>query len=203
MKRPIQLLTTCGSAAVAVAASSGPCFVQPRRVASSSSTTTIDVNHNIFHHEPTVFRHRRQRSSFHHGHDMSRDSHDDEYNNDDEEEEDYDDLQTNLNKISWLPSVTLGKQPYHPSFTKSESRRESDDQDRYEAATTAPSPPPGFENIDILPVLPMNMVHGLDGFLMNNDDQDGYDTLDAISSADEISSMNYKDDYLGLGLTSM
>jgi hypothetical protein len=135
---------------------------------------------------------------------MSRDSHDDEYYNDEEEEEeeDYDDLQTNLNKISWLPSVTLGKQPYHPSFTKSESRRESDDQDRYEAATT-PSPPPGFENIDILPVLPMNMVHGLDGFLMNNDDQDGYDTLDAISSADEISSMNYKDDYLGLGLTSM
>lgn len=201
MKRPIQLLTTCGSAAAAVAAS--PCFVQPRRVASSSSTTTTDVYHNIFHHEQTVFRHRRQRSSFHHGHDMSRDSHDDEYYNDEEEEEeDYDDLQTNLNKISWLPSVTLGKQPYHPSFTKSESRRESDDQDRYEAATT-PSSPPGFENIDILPVLPMNMVHGLDGFLMNNDDQDGYDTLDAISSADEISSMNYKDDYLGLGLTSM
>ncbi len=205
MKRPIQLLTTCGSAAVAVVAA-GPCFVQPRRVASSSSSSTAstDVYHNnIFHHEPTVFRHRRQRSSFHHGHDMSRDSHDDEYNNDDEEEEDYDDLQTNLNKISWLPSVTLGKQPYHPSFTKTESRRESDDQDRYEAATTTPSPPPGFENIDILPVLPMNMVHGLDGFLMNNDDQDGYDTLDAISSADEISSMNYKDDYLGLGLTSM
>ena len=204
--RIIQLTTCC---AVVAAASSIQqhqlCFVQPSSYGKQIGASATNINHNLFG-QASVLTQKRQRSSFHRHH-MSRDNQevDENYNydDDDDDDDDYDEIKSNLNKISWLPSVKLGKQPYRP---KSESRRESDDKDRYEAAASS-STPPGFESIDILPVLPMTMVHGLDRLLDGVDDDDDDDDIESIS--EEISSMSYtggvweEEDLEEVGLSSM
>ena len=229
MKRPknkkiiIQLSTCCAVAAVTSATHPHdvrhrPCFVPSsvRRIrndrllfdGSKMRVVPSKTTDQLLGRAPSLGN-KRHRSLIRH---MSQEDEDGDYDDDDEEDY-YDDIETNLNKISWLPSVTLGKQPFKPLSKKSsESRRESANQDRYEAVSSpSSSAPPGFENIDILPVLPMKMVHGLDGFVTNNDDHDD-DTLDAIS-ADDIISMSYtadggvwdEEDFSGgeLGLSSM
>lgn len=226
MKRPnnnriiIQLSTCC--AAVAVAATHDvprPCFVSSsssRRISndkyydgSKRNLVARSPANELFHPAPSLFGYKRNRSSL--TRHMSQDDYSyQEDHDDDDDEEEYDDMEASLNKISWLPSVKLGKQPFKTPYTKSsESRRESANQDRYETISpSSSSAPPGFENIDILPVLPMKMVHGLDGLLTNNgDDHDDHD-LDAIS-ADDILSMSYnggvwdEDGLSGVGLSSM
>ncbi|KAK1747550.1 hypothetical protein QTG54_001513 [Skeletonema marinoi] len=221
MKRPnnnkiIQLSICC--AAVAVASTSydvhRPCFVSSpllrinsgRYDGSKRSSVASTPTNNLF--RPS-FGHKRHRSSLirHMGQNDNQEGYDDgDY---DEDEEDYDDMEANLNKISWLPSVKLGKQPFKPPYTKSsESRRESANQDRYETISPSSSAPPGFDNIDVLPVLPMKMVHGLDGLLTNNDDDHDDHTLDAIS-AEDIIGMSYtggvwdEEGLSGVGLSSM
>ena len=221
MKRPnnnkiIQLSTCC--AAVAVAATHHdvhrPCFVSSsssRRISNDkydgskrNSVAPTPVN-ELFRTAPS-FGYKRHRSSS-----LTRHMSQDDYQEDHDDEEEYDDMEANLNKISWLPSVKLGKQPFKAPYTKSsESRRESANQDRYEtiSSPSSSSAPPGFENIDILPVLPMKMVHGLDGLLTNNGDDHDDHALDAIS-AEDILSMSYtgglwdEDGLSGVGLSSM
>ncbi|KAL7542777.1 hypothetical protein ACHAXR_013119 [Thalassiosira sp. AJA248-18] len=102
-------------------------------------------------------------------------------NNEEEEEEDeeeyYSDMKSNLNKISWLPSVKLGKQPYKPTTRSSTSRKETVDGNSYESVegSSSSSSPPGYQNIEILPVLPMSMVHGLEGMLMDDNNNNNSD----------------------------
>ena len=210
MKRPnnnkiIQLSTCC--AAVAVASTHHhqdvhrPCFVSPstRQISTDKHCESIG-NPQLFNRMPS-FRHKRHRSSLIRH--MIQDNEGDQDREYDDEEEDYDDMEANLNKISWLPSVTLGKQPLKRTYAKkSESRRESANQDRYESISTSTSTPSGFENIDILPVLPMKMVHGLDDLLSNNND------IDHMSEED-LTSLSYSggvwdaEGISSLGLTSM
>ncbi|KAL7443751.1 hypothetical protein ACHAXM_009034 [Skeletonema potamos] len=217
-KMIMQLSTCC--AAVAVASTHHDvhrlCFVPSslRRTFSdkfdgSIRRVTASTSDQLFRRSQP-FGHKRHRSNtirF-----MSQDDSQEDYaeeDHDDDDEEDYDDMEANLNKISWLPSVKLGKQPFIPPFTKSsESRRESSNQDRYEAVTPSSSAPPGFEHIDVLPVLPMKMVHGLDGLLSTNDGDHDDHALDAISAEDMIG-MSYNggvwddEDLSGVGLSSM
>lgn len=218
MKRPnnnkmIQLSTCC--AAVAAASTHHdvhrPCFVSSssRRMGNDrnyGSNRNVLVSSTPTNHlfQPPSFGHKRHRPSLIR-HMSQDDHHEDCY---DEDEEEYDDVETNLNKISWLPSVKLGKQPFQPAYAKSsQSRRESANQDRYETISPSASTPPGFENIDILPVLPMKMVHGLDGLLATNEDADDHDDhhpLDAISAEDIMGMGGYTDGIWNEdGLTSM
>lgn len=219
MKRPnnnniIQLTTCC--AAVTVAATHyvhRPCFVpsSSRRISNDKyydgskriSVAPTPANELFL---PASFRCKRHRSSS-----LTRHLSEDDAQEDHDDEEEYDDTEANLNKISWLPSVKLGKQPFQAPYTRSsESRRESANQDRYEtlSSPSTSSAPPGFENIDILPVLPMKMVHGLDGILTNNGNDHDVHDLDAIS-AEDIMSMSYtggvwdEDGLSGVGLSSM
>ena len=219
MKRPnnnniIQLTTCC--AAVTVAATHyvhRPCFVpsSSRRISNDkyydgskrNSVAPTPANELFL---PASFRCKRHRSSS-----LTRHLSEDDAQEDHDDEEEYDDTEANLNKISWLPSVKLGKQPFQAPYTRSsESRRESANQDRYEtlSSPSTSSAPPGFENIDILPVLPMKMVHGLDGILTNNGNDHDVHDLDAIS-AEDIMSMSYtggvwdEDGLSGVGLSSM
>lgn len=97
-----------------------------------------------------------------------------------EEEEEYNDIKSYLNKISWLPSVKLGKQPFGRQAV---SRKENVDGDGYESldgsgSDTGNDAPPGYQNIEILPVLPMTMVHGLEGMLMTSDPHDDDESID-------------------------
>ena len=92
------------------------------------------------------------------------DGNEDVTNDDDTEDENNDedlyessDINVALNRISWLPSVLLGKQPHRSSSMM--IVRENDD------VTT--------QSIDILPVLPMTMVRGLEKMMMSmNSDVD-------------------------------
>jgi len=102
-----------------------------------------------------------------------------------EDEEEYNDIKSNLNKISWLPSVKLGKQPYRPGTfgRQAVSRKENVDGDGYESldgsgSDTGNDAPPGYQNIEILPVLPMTMVHGLEGMLMTSNPHDDEESID-------------------------
>ncbi|KAL7537051.1 hypothetical protein ACHAWF_005646 [Thalassiosira exigua] len=91
-----------------------------------------------------------------------------------EVEEDLDDLESDLRKISWLPSVKLGKQPYKPPFGI--SRRESVDGEGYENLEgNGSNAPPGYQSIEILPVLPMTMVHGLEGMFLDHAEEEPLD----------------------------
>mmetsp|Transcript_22620 Transcript_22620/g.48982 ORF Transcript_22620/g.48982 Transcript_22620/m.48982 type:complete len:864 (-) Transcript_22620:68-2659(-) len=120
-------------------------------------------------------------------------------NNDDNEEEDLDededefngDVKSNLDKIAWLPSVKLGKQPYKP--TKATSRKESTDGAGYiSSSINNASPPAGFQNIEILPVLPMTMVHGLEGInLTPGEDQESSMLSSKISDLDREEGSGY------------
>ena len=222
MKRPnnnkiIQLSTCCAAVAVATTHHDvhRPCFVS-----SSSRRTSNDRNYGSNRHSvsstPTnhlfrpapSFGHKRHRSSLIRH--MSQDEHHEDGDYYDDDEEEYDDMEANLNKISWLPSVKLGKQPFKPAYANrsAESRRESANQDRYETISPSSTAPPGFENIDILPVLPMKMVHGLDGLLTNNVDDHEDHPLDAISAEDIIGMGGYndgvwnEDGLSGVGLSS-
>lgn len=222
MKRPnnskvIQLSTCCAAVAAAtthhdvhracfVSSSSRQISKDRNNYGSNSRNHAVSSTptNRLFHPAPP-FGYKRHRSSLIRH--MSQDDHheDGDYYEDDEEE--YDDMEANLNKISWLPSVKLGKQPFKSSYAKSsESRRESANQDRYETISpSSSSAPPGFENIDILPVLPMKMVHGLDGLIASDGDGDHDDhPLDAISAEDIIGMGGYTDGVWNEdGVTSM
>lgn len=86
-----------------------------------------------------------------------------------DEESDFDDggVGQSLRKIRWLPNVKLGKQPFTgPSPTR--ARRENSYGSAYEkfpGATGNDDRPPGCQNIDILPVLPLQMLTGLDAIV--------------------------------------
>lgn len=103
--------------------------------------------------------------------DMNQDDNNGERAEDEDGEFNEDDVKTNLNKISWLPSVKLGKQPYNynsASFGQM-SRKESKDGASYErVGGNSIDTTPGYQNIEILPVLPMTMVHGLEGISMDD-----------------------------------
>ncbi|KAL7486079.1 hypothetical protein ACHAW6_011691 [Cyclotella cf. meneghiniana] len=86
--------------------------------------------------------------------------------NDDPDEEEYDDIQSHLNKIAWLPSVKLGKQPF--AFS-TRSRVENARGDGY-ASIQGHDTPPGYGNVEILPVLPLSMVPGLESLFDDDDD---------------------------------
>ncbi|KAL3787020.1 hypothetical protein HJC23_010637 [Cyclotella cryptica] len=86
--------------------------------------------------------------------------------NDDDDDEGYDDIQSRLNKISWLPSVKLGKQPV--AYSKS-SRVESASGEGY-ASLQGRNTPPGYNNVEILPVLPLSMVSGLESLFADDED---------------------------------
>ena len=72
-----------------------------------------------------------------------------------------------LEKIAWLPSIQLGKQPYEASRRRL-SRKEDGDGGGYAPlgsdegeGTVPPPPPPGYQHVEILPVLPIPMVRGV------------------------------------------
>ncbi|ACI64496.1 predicted protein [Thalassiosira pseudonana CCMP1335] len=102
---------------------------------------------------------------------------------DDIEEDEYDDIKSNLSKVAWLPSVRKGKQPYRPpAWRASTSRRENIEQDGYESVEDASSgTPPGYRNVEILPVLPMSMVHGLKGKMFLGEEVTEEEGSDGIS----------------------
>lgn len=94
----------------------------------------------------------------------------DEHN---QEEEGDDALTRDLDKIAWLPSVKLGKQPHKPSALGGRlSRKEDGDGRGYtpldgggsseSGNAVPPPPPPGYHHVEILPVLPMAMVSGVE-----------------------------------------
>eukprot|EP00580_Thalassiosira_gravida_P014687 CAMPEP_0201681306 /NCGR_PEP_ID=MMETSP0494-20130426/51046_1 /ASSEMBLY_ACC=CAM_ASM_000839 /TAXON_ID=420259 /ORGANISM="Thalassiosira gravida, Strain GMp14c1" /LENGTH=857 /DNA_ID=CAMNT_0048165047 /DNA_START=288 /DNA_END=2861 /DNA_ORIENTATION=+ len=123
------------------------------------------------------------------------------------EEEECNDVKSNLNSISWLPSVKLGKQPYRPSSSGRRaplSRKENSDGDGYESAEGSSSnsgsnSPPGFQNIEILPVLPMTMVHGLEGILMDSSAQDE-ESIDGMDHDNHNPYYNGPESYFGAGV---
>lgn len=87
------------------------------------------------------------------------------------EEEEKDEITRSLEKIAWLPSVKLGKQPYAPFALDGMrlSRKEDDDGRGYaplggneNSNAASPPPPPGYQHVEILPVLPLPMVRGVD-----------------------------------------
>lgn len=126
--------------------------------------------------------------------DMNQDDNNEEQVEDDDGEFNEDDVKTNLNKISWLPSVKLGKQPYNPASFGQMSRKESKDGDSYErvdGSSIGGGATPGYRNIEILPVLPMAMVHGLEGI-----------SMDAPYSVEDESMESSADKFLGPGTTS-
>jgi len=103
---------------------------------------------------------------------------DDSEEADTDADEGYDYMKAEINKISWLPSVKLGKQPFHPS-TWPISRKENLEQGRYENAdddrsSRGGSDSPGYRSVETLPVLPMSMVHGLEGILDAGSDDGEY-----------------------------
>jgi len=124
---------------------------------------------------------------------------------DSEEEREYNDTEFNLKKILWLPSVKLGKQPYRSStFGRKAplSRKENDGGDRYEALEGTQSgnrTPPGYQNIEILPVLPMTMVHGLDGMPMDGTAYEN-ESMDQTEHDDHDPYYNGLESYYGAGV---
>ena len=105
--------------------------------------------------------------SINHGEHIFHDNEPETASNEDEAEE-CDEMSSNLNKISWLPSVRLGKQlcrtpprndPPYPSLS---SRQDDADRGPRESLDNGASPP-ACRSVEILPVLPMNMVHGWNG----------------------------------------
>ena len=95
-----------------------------------------------------------------------------------EEEYDLDDggVRQSLSQIRWLPSVKLGRQPF-TGPSASSTRRENVAGSAYEKLagdTGNDDRPPGFQNIDILPVLPLQMLTGLDAIVDEPADSDDY-----------------------------
>lgn len=82
---------------------------------------------------------------------------------DEEEEEDTNDIQYQMSKISWLPNVKLGKQPYKSTTASAVSSLSS----FYK--TSSSSKNNMNHKIEILPVLPMTMVCGLGGDILSMD----------------------------------
>ena len=82
-------------------------------------------------------------------------------NNNDDEEEDESEVKRSLNMIKWLPNINKGKQPYKPAIISKKSRTESKNGEGYEAIES--NIMNEYQNIEVLPVLPMPMVHGLKG----------------------------------------
>lgn len=113
----------------------------------------------------------------------------DDDDDEDDEEEEPNSINSALRRISWLPSVLLGKQPYRPPLVTS-SRREGINGEKYEAVARGggneDTPPQGFRSIEILPVLPMPMVRGLEGMMsMDGADEDGDDDVAGDDNDDE------------------
>ncbi|KAL7471315.1 hypothetical protein ACHAXS_011644 [Conticribra weissflogii] len=103
---------------------------------------------------------------------------DDSEGEDADTDEGYDYMRAEIKKISWLPSVKLGKQPFKP-LRWPISRKENLEGGRYEniddhRRSRSGSNPPGYRNVETLPVLPMSMVHGLEGILDSNTDDGVY-----------------------------
>ena len=107
-----------------------------------------------------------------------------------EEDEYHNDVKAALNKISWLPNVNLGKQPYKPHANT--SRRESLDGNSYIEADNniIENGVGGYQNIEVLPILPMEMVHGLEGINLDSESED-------LSEESLLSSSN---NYYGTGV---
>ena len=115
---------------------------------------------------------------------------DDDDDDDDEDDDDDDDVnESELSRISWLPNVLLGKQPYRPfpAGGESSSRREGATGEGCESVGVVAGwgdrgvgggNPPGYRNIEILPVLPMTMVRGLEGMSADDGDDDDDDNDD-------------------------
>ena len=142
-------------------------------------------------------------------------------NNSNENEEYYDEedefggIKSHLSKISWLPNVNLGKQPYkppNPFSSKLNSRKESITGQSYEQIEfSTESKLPGDEGginqkIEILPVLPMAMVHGLEGINLDEvheeEEEEGSEDEENADSKD-TSSNPYSSDsnsYYGTGV---
>ena len=73
----------------------------------------------------------------------------DDVDDDDDEGEDLasDDIKSALDKISWLPSVKLGRQPYSSdTFGRTNSRREDSNGDGVRGLTCIPAVTSGLEN---------------------------------------------------------
>jgi len=89
---------------------------------------------------------------------------------DDDEEEEENEVKRSLDKIKWLPNISKGKLPYKPAISK--SRTESKNGESYEAIES--NIMNEYQNIEVLPVLPMPMVHGLEGINLDGgvDDED-------------------------------
>ncbi|KAL7446285.1 hypothetical protein ACHAXH_009000 [Discostella pseudostelligera] len=94
-----------------------------------------------------------------------------EVEDDGEEEEDTTNIHYHLSKISWLPNVKLGKQPYE-STTASAVSSSLQGGDYYRTVTTHSSSRNNKKNrkVEVLPVLPMTMVCGLGGDILSTDD---------------------------------
>ena len=110
---------------------------------------------------------------------MIDDANEDEINNTEDDENDEDlhepsDINVALHRILWLPSVLLGKQAHRsPSMmmsTATTSRRRDcadDGENMYESIDVGENDDHvTTQRIEILPVLPMTMVRGLEKMMM-------------------------------------
>ena len=93
-------------------------------------------------------------------------------NNEEEDDDEENEVKRSLDKIKWLPNINKGKQPYKPAIISKKSRTESKNGEGYEAIES--NIMNEYQNIEVLPVLPMPMVHGLEGINLDGgvDDED-------------------------------
>jgi len=108
-----------------------------------------------------------------------------ESNEDDNEEEEENEVKRSLDKIKWLPNISKGKQPYKPAIISKKSRTESKNGEGYEAIES--NIMNEYQNIEVLPVLPMPMVHGLEGINLDGGVDDDEDTPYYLTEQEEES----------------
>lgn len=128
---------------------------------------------------------------------------------DNDEDEDTNNIHYHLSKISWLPNVKLGKQPYESTTASAVSSsmhsRTEEGGDNYRTVTSRNSKK--NRNVEVLPVLPMTMVCGLGGDLLSvdsddaNDDEEDIDTdlfgrrrRNRNSNSDETAILGFRSD---------